>query len=109
MSQLNYHRNTRISFPTAGEGTCSGDTDCLGSNSICETGNCPSGTADCCRQGCDEKEEGSCCTVLDPGDCREGEGDCDTPDECIGGHPYMTSALRGEGGLAQKEMYSARR
>merc|ERR1712180_62232 len=76
----------------AGEGDCDRDSDCHG-DLVCGKDNCKSGgwwgdrssfdaTDDCCMvqpPGCDGGD--SCCK---PGECQEGEGDCDGACDCYG-------------------------
>merc|ERR1719481_36439 len=76
----------------AGEGDCDRDSDCYG-DLVCGKDNCKSGgwwgdrssfqpTDDCCMvkpPGCDGGD--SCCK---PGECQEGEGDCDSACDCYG-------------------------
>jgi len=74
-----------------GEGDCDSNSDCNG-NLVCGSNNCKSGwygdrssfedDDDCCMvpaPGCDGGD--SCCK---PGECQEGEGDCDSACDCYG-------------------------
>jgi len=76
-----------------GEGDCDSDEQCAG-DLICGVDNCGAGwgsTYDCCakpilsgRPACKVTGDSGCCNGLDNPRCGEGEGDCDSDEQCAG-------------------------